>query len=80
MGMDLITKKSEQSATLSDEVAEFLAKGGSINKMRPCSAKESLFRSGKPYAKVTKDGRRYISRNYTKHRADRDAMGGHCTK
>lgn len=78
--MDLITKKAEQSAALSDEVAEFLANGGSIDQMRPCSAKESLFRSGKPYSKVSKDGKRYISRNYTKHRPDRDAMGGHCTK
>lgn len=77
--MDLITKKSQQSDALSDEVAEFLAKGGAINKMRPCSAKESAFRAQRPYQRI-KNGKKYISRNYTKHHLDADAFGGHQTK
>lgn len=81
--MNLIDKKQKQSDSISDAVAEFLAKGGEVTTYDPCSVQESMWRSKKPYAKRGKDGRRYISRNYTVNSVNRihaDAYRGHNTK
>jgi hypothetical protein len=53
---DIIDKKSAESDAISDQVAEFLAKGGEVQQMENCTAADAIDRYRKPYSIHCKDG------------------------
>ena len=80
----MLEKKSAESAELSDQVAEFLARGGEVKQIEECTAADAIDRYRKPYSIRCKDG---VQRMYrpTKPRFDLDKLipktyGGHRAK
>jgi hypothetical protein len=53
---DIIEKKTAESDAISDQVAEFLAKGGNVKKIEQCTAADAIDRYQKPYSIRCKDG------------------------
>ena len=74
--------KEEIKSTLSSDIEAFLAKGGSIEKVRDCSVREARFRAIKPYVTKKVNGKKAIKRKETSSRFQiyPDAFGGHQTK
>ncbi len=52
----MIAKKSVESDAISDQVAEFLARGGKVTEMDECTAADAIDRYRKPYTVRCKDG------------------------
>jgi hypothetical protein len=80
----MIAKKSVQSDAISDQVAEFLAKGGQVASVEACTPSDAIDRYRKPYTIKCKDGRMRMYRP-VKHRFDLDKLipktyGGHSPK
>ncbi|MEL0014981.1 MAG: hypothetical protein VW715_07180 [Rhodospirillales bacterium] len=80
----MLAKKSAESAELSDQVAEFLARGGEVKQIEECTAADAIDRYRKPYSIKCKDGTQRMYRP-AKHRADLDKLipktyGGHRTR
>jgi hypothetical protein len=80
----MIAKKSVESDAISDQVAEFLAKGGLVTEMEECTAADAIDRYRKPYTVRCKDGTKRLHRRagfrYDLNKLVPKTYGGHNPK
>ena len=81
---EMIAKKSLESDAISDQVAEFLSKGGKVTQMEECTADDAIERYKKPYTVNCKDGTKRLYRRagfrYDLNKLVPKTYGGHRSK
>jgi hypothetical protein len=59
-------EKQKDREEVSDQVAEFLAKGGNIKEVEQVSVKAAMYKSKKPQLRTRRNGETYIVRQSNK--------------